>query len=47
MRAVAASALTSSGDLIIGPLPKGFMKRYHSSHFAPGMRPLRGAKSRP
>ena len=21
---------------------EGFMKRYHSSHFAPGMRPLRG-----
>src|SRR5574343_2048825 len=45
--AVAHSARTSSGDLNTGPWLEGFMKRYHSTHLAPGSRPLRGAKSLP
>ena len=47
MPAVAHSALTSSGDLNTGPVADGFMKRYHSIHFAPGSRPFLGAKSLP
>ena len=45
--AVASSAFTSSGVLNTGPWADGFMKRYHSTHLAPGRRPLRGAKSLP
>ena len=47
MPAVRQSARISAGDLNTGPCADGFMKRYHSIHLAPGMRPLRGAKSLP
>ena len=47
MPTVAHSARISSLDLKRGPSAVGFIVRYHSSHTAPGMRPLRGQKSFP
>src|SRR4051812_35534705 len=47
MPTVAHSAKISSLDLKRGPSAVGFIMRYHSSHTAPGMRPLRGQKSLP
>src|SRR5579863_4023642 len=47
MPTVAHSARISSFDLKRGPSAVGFIMRYHSSHTAPGIRPLRGQKSFP
>ena len=47
MPTVAHSARISFLDLKRGPSAVGFIMRYHSSHTAPGMRPLRGQKSLP
>src|ERR1700744_4441379 len=47
MPTVAHSAKISFFDLKRGPSAVGFIMRYHSSHTAPGIRPLRGQKSFP